>query len=112
MRARSGRRATGGTASHHISAASCLQRMTMSETAEAGRICCACGSPNAANAQRCVKCGADMGASEARFVDDDPALRYVDPENRVELERFSRFDHAQLACGLLRSNGIPCELSS
>ena len=34
------------------------------------------------------------------------------PENRVELDRFDRLDHAALACGLLRSNNIPCEVSS
>jgi hypothetical protein len=36
----------------------------------------------------------------------------VDPENRVELDRFERLDQAELACGLLRSNNIPCEVSS
>jgi len=36
----------------------------------------------------------------------------VHPENRVELDRFDRLDHAALACGLLRSNNIPCEVSS
>jgi hypothetical protein len=46
------------------------------------------------------------------FIDDDPALRYVDPNDRVEIGRFERVDEAQLACGLLRSNGISCELSS
>jgi hypothetical protein len=45
------------------------------------------------------------------FVDDDPALRYVDSNNRKELERYERWDEAELACGLLRSNGIACELS-
>jgi len=46
------------------------------------------------------------------FIDDDPALRHVDPTNRAEVTRFQHEDEAQLACGLLRSNGIPCELSS
>ena len=40
------------------------------------------------------------------------ALLHVDPNNRVELDRFERLDQAELACGLLRSNGISCELSS
>jgi hypothetical protein len=44
-------------------------------------------------------------------VDDELALRYVDPNNRVELDRFERWDEAALACGLLRSNDIACELS-
>jgi hypothetical protein len=45
------------------------------------------------------------------FVDDDPPLQYVDPNNRVELDRFERWADAELACGLLRANGIACELS-
>jgi hypothetical protein len=52
-----------------------------------------------------------MRASGSNFIDDDPALRYVDPNNRIELDRFERWDEAELACGLLRSNGIACELS-
>jgi hypothetical protein len=44
-----------------------------------------------------------------KFVDDDLALRHVDPNNRVELDRFERWD--ELACGLLRFNNIACELS-
>ena len=35
----------------------------------------------------------------------------MDANNRIEIERFERWDEAGLACGLLRSNGIPCELS-
>ena len=46
------------------------------------------------------------------FIDNDPDLRHVDPKNRAEVTRFQHEDEAQLACGLLRSNGIPCELSS
>ena len=44
-------------------------------------------------------------------VEDDLALRHVDPNNRVELDRFPRWDDAELACGLLRFNNIACELS-
>lgn len=46
------------------------------------------------------------------FIDNNPALRHVDPKNRAEVTHFQHKDEAQLACGLLRSNGIPCELSS
>jgi hypothetical protein len=42
---------------------------------------------------------------------EDIRLRFVDAENRIELERFGRLDEAELACGLLRANGIACELS-
>jgi hypothetical protein len=52
-----------------------------------------------------------MSATGGNFIDDDSALRYVDPNNRIELDRFERWDEAELACGLLRSNGIACELS-
>ncbi len=79
------------------------------------RSCPACGSTNDRNAKRCAVCGADLQVETepagTHFVDDDPALKYVDPNNRVELDRFERADQAELACGLLRSNGIPCELS-
>ncbi|MGH9640893.1 MAG: hypothetical protein ACRD3Q_00560 [Terriglobales bacterium] len=67
------------------------------------------------DAQRCEQCGAELitpaAPQQTGFIDDDPRLRYVDPENRVELDRFERRDEAELACGLLRFNGIPCELS-
>jgi hypothetical protein len=52
-----------------------------------------------------------MSTTGGNFTNDDPALRYVDPNNRIELDRFERWDEAELACGLLRSNGIACELS-
>jgi hypothetical protein len=42
----------------------------------------------------------------------DDALRHVDVNDRVEVERFERWDEAELACGLLRANGIACEVSS
>lgn len=43
---------------------------------------------------------------------DNPALQHVDLNDRVELDRFEHLYEAELACGLLRSNGIACELSS
>jgi hypothetical protein len=45
-------------------------------------------------------------------IDDDRSLHHVDSNNRVEVGRFERWDEAELACGLLRTNGIPCEVSS
>lgn len=88
----------------------------MAGTIEFGRVCPACGRKNDMDAKRCAACGADLDRvvdpPVTEFVDDDPALRTVDPENRVELDRFERWDEAELACGLLRSNNIPCELSS
>ena len=48
---------------------------------------------------------------QADFVDNDPSLLHVDPANRAEVERFERLDEAELACGMLRANGIACELS-
>ena len=86
----------------------------MNEASESQKVCRACGTANEPNAQRCVTCGADLHLADesANFVDDDPALTHVDAENRVELHRFERVDQAEFACGLLRSNNIPCELSS
>jgi hypothetical protein len=88
----------------------------MAETVEFGRVCRACGSTNDVDSKFCHVCGTDLGDQAeppaTRYVDDDPALRYVDPENRIELERFEFSDEAELACGLLRSHSIPCELSS
>ena len=89
----------------------------MAETIESGKVCRACGTMNDVEARSCTNCGARLEDAQespesAHFVDDDPALRYVDPNNRVEVERFERLDEAELACGLLRSNGIACELSS
>jgi hypothetical protein len=84
------------------------------EATGSGRACRACGSNNDEDAKRCAACGADLAAEEssARFVDDNPTLRHVDPNNRIELDRFLRVDQAEFACGLLRSNNIPCEVSS
>lgn len=80
-----------------------------------GRVCRACGRREEVDAERCAACGADLNtvtAPRTRFIDEDPTLRHVDPNNRVELDRFNRREEAELACGLLRFNGIPCELSN
>jgi hypothetical protein len=90
----------------------------MAKASEFERLCRACGSANDANADHCAACGAELDAaakpSEIRFADEDPALTHVGPDHRVELTRFEteRGDEADLACGLLRANGIACELSS
>lgn len=78
----------------------------MAEPNQSRRVCPACGSDNSGDAERCSACGADL--------DEDPALTHVDPDQRLELTRFEteRGDEAELACGLLRANGIACELSS
>jgi hypothetical protein len=88
----------------------------MSEPIRSGKVCPSCGNRESADASRCTNCGANLettlAAPETDFVDDDPALLYVDAENRVELDRFESRSEAELACGLLRFNQIPCELSS
>ena len=80
------------------------------------RVCRACGRAEELDRERCSVCGADLNAMAAPpdngFVDENPALRHVDPNNRVELDHFNRRDEAELACGLLRFHRIPCELSS
>jgi hypothetical protein len=89
-------------------------KILMVEASESPKVCRVCGTANDPSAQRCVTCGADFESIDqsASFVDDDPALTHVDAENRVELDRFERMDQAEFACGLLRSNNIPCEVSS
>lgn len=65
----------------------------MAGTIESGRVCHSCGSTNQEDAQRCGTCGAELDSSPdpgEHFVDDEPALRYVDLSNRHELERFER----------------------
>jgi hypothetical protein len=81
---------------------------------ETERICSRCGTINRADAKYCEICAASLDPateSGAQFVEDDLALRHVDPNNRLELDRFERRDEAELACGLLRFNNIACELS-
>lgn len=88
----------------------------MVKAMQSQRVCHACGNANDRNAKRCASCGAALDASaEPPGTDsavEDPALLHVDPINRVELGRYVREDDAELACGLLRANGIACELSS
>lgn len=81
---------------------------------ESERVCSRCGTINRADAKYCETCAAPLDAateSGAQFVEDDLALRHVDPNNRLELDRFERWDEAELACGLLRFNNIACEVS-
>ena len=80
----------------------------MGEPSQPKRVCRTCGSDNEAGAVRCASCGQDLD------LDEDPELTHVDPDRRVELTRFDaeRGDEAELACGLLRANGIACEMSS
>jgi hypothetical protein len=85
----------------------------MVKSSESRSTCRECGRINDAAIQQCATCGAGLDSPESSgFIDDDPALTHVDIENRVELDRFERPDQAELACGLLRSNNIPCEVSS
>jgi len=53
----------------------------MFEAPEFRRVCRACGRSNDVDAKRCDACGAVLAASaeqsSTRFVDDDPALRYL-----------------------------------
>ena len=121
----------------------------MAQDEPSRRICRQCKNTTDADSKECPSCGADLDAlpeSSGPFVDDDPALRYVDPNNRIEINRFERLDEAdgavrhqifvvdrrwqrdrqpaddvfhqrlvfhddRVAAGLVRFNGIPCELS-
>jgi len=67
-------------------------------------------------ATTCADCGAELTGSAAEgtngFFDSDPALEHIDPEERVELVRYDTDTgaEAEIDCGLLRANGIACEL--
>ena len=86
----------------------------MAEIADSQRTCTICGSAIDPIAGRCVACGAEPGAAPKSAVVDDPRLTAVDPEHRVEVAHFELVQGAQagLACGMLRANGIACELSN
>jgi predicted RNA-binding Zn-ribbon protein involved in translation (DUF1610 family) len=77
-------------------------------------LCPACGLNNPSGVATCSSCGAEIAlADQSRsFPDNDPALERVDPEDRFELERYDTDTgaEAEIDCGLLRANGIACEL--
>jgi hypothetical protein len=90
----------------------------MVEAIDSERTCPVCGCAIEVTAVICATCGSKIKAEaeqqSTRLPDDDPSLQTVDPEHRVEVAHFE-IDHgeeAELACGLLRANGIPCELGS
>jgi hypothetical protein len=102
----------------------------MVEIADPERTCTRCGGAIDPIAGRCVSCGAEPGAltperaKSARSGDpgtapeltpvENPALLAINPEHRVEAARFQldQGEQAELACGMLRANGIACELSN
>ena len=76
--------------------------------------CPACGVKNQPGSATCTSCGAEIETALATdgFADTDPALEHVDPEGRYELERYDTDTgaEAEIDCGVLRANGIACEL--
>jgi Putative prokaryotic signal transducing protein len=86
----------------------------MVEIADPQRTCSRCGGAIDPIAERCISCGAAIGASPDPTPVENPALLAVDPEHRVEIAHFEldQGDQAELACGMLRANGIACELSN
>ena len=76
--------------------------------------CPACGVKNEAGSATCSSCGAEIEIADGSggFPDTDPRLEHVDPEERYELERYDTDTgaEAEIDCGLLRANGIACEL--
>jgi len=86
----------------------------MVEIADSQRTCTRCGGAIDPIAERCVSCGAEIGASLDLTPVENPALLAIDPEHRVEIAHFDlvQGDQAELACGMLRANGIACELSN
>ena len=87
----------------------------MAAIADSERTCTRCGGAIDPIAERCVACGAEPGAPAAENTTvEDPALTTIDPEHRVEIAHFDlvQGNQAVLACGMLRANGIACELSN
>jgi hypothetical protein len=90
----------------------------MAEIMKSARTCPACGATNDMAATTCSECGAELSDSEMEgdngFFDSDPALEHVDPRDRVELARYETDTgaEAEIDCGLLRANGIACELGA
>lgn len=88
----------------------------MEKMTEHNQACPACGSENEPGAATCAFCGAEMSADLGAdgFSDNDPELEFVDPETRAELERYETDTgaEAEIDCGLLRANGIACELGA
>lgn len=102
----------------------------MVEIADSERNCTRCGGAIDPIAGRCVSCGlstaerakparsgdpgAEAGAAAEPTAVEDPELVAVDPEHRVQVAHFDldQGEQAELACGMLRANGIACELSN
>lgn len=86
----------------------------MVEIADPERTCTRCGGAIDPIARRCIACGAEPGAPKDDTPVENPALLVIDPEHRVEIAHFDlvQGDQAELACGMLRANGIACELSN
>jgi putative signal transducing protein len=86
----------------------------MVDIADSQRTCTRCGGAIDPIAGRCVDCGAEPGAPAEAAAAEDLTLMSVDPEHRVEVAHFELVQGAQagLACGMLRANGIACELSN
>jgi hypothetical protein len=87
--------------------------------------CSQCGTANATEARVCGYCGATLNRTmqavdasgsaaerESSIDPESPEMTFVDPNDRVEVRRFERANEAELACGMLRANGIPAELSA
>ncbi|MGC2694302.1 MAG: hypothetical protein WA738_00770 [Candidatus Angelobacter sp.] len=87
----------------------------MVETIESGKTCPACSFVIVEAVTICPQCGAVVEPTAASPEElSEEALRVVDPEHRVEVAHFeiNHGEEAELACGMLRANGIACELSN
>ncbi|HLY92162.1 MAG TPA: DUF2007 domain-containing protein [Candidatus Angelobacter sp.] len=86
----------------------------MAEMLDSERTCTRCGGAIDPIARRCISCGAEPGAAPESTAVEEAALNAIDPERRVEVAHFDldQGEQAELACGMLRANGIACELSN
>lgn len=77
--------------------------------------CGACGAAVPPGANLCPSCGAELpgpDAEEPELQEPDLALTWVPPDQREAVRNFDEQTEAEIACGFLRSQGIPAELSS
>ncbi len=90
----------------------------MIEAIDSARSCPVCGREVEATAIVCSACGAEFrteaGQRGSLPSGEDLTLQAVDPEHRMEVAHFEidHGDEAELACGMLRANGIACALSN
>jgi hypothetical protein len=84
----------------------------MTNLEDANQICPGCGTNNPLSATRCISCGIKLQSDVPAAFEAGESLKHVDVATRVDIATYETDYEAELACGLLRSSGIACELST